>query len=389
MNEQKSWKDHLAKIASNVDDTFDKLRYRLSDRLNSGRPVMILPYRGFGTREQIWLKGRVLEDNGLRGSTDNDSVWDNMLAAYRRVESDEIPNVRVTMRYDAHEMTVESDHEGYFEFLMEVPEGLPEGNLHHEVRLSLPDEVRGESGIEATGQVVVPPVASDFGIISDIDDTILQTNATNLLTAARLTFMENARTRKPFEGVAAFYRALQVGPEGRSANPIFFVSSGPWNLYDLLVEFMEQNDIPSGPIFLQDYGLEPDKLIHGEHLDHKITAIERVLQTYPELPFVLIGDSGQHDPEVYRAAVDRFPGRIRAIYIRDVTVDARDEEIAKIADELKSLDVPMVLVSDSRAAAEHAEEIGLIRKSEQKEIVEETEEELAMPEQPLTPEEEK
>src|SRR5690606_26265238 len=131
-------------------------------------------------------------------------------------------------------------------------------------------------------------------------------------------------------------------------------SSGPWNLYDLLVEFMEYNEIPSGPIFLQDYGLEPDRLLYADHLEHKIGAIERILSTYPDLPFVLIGDSGQHDPEVYAAAVEKFPGRIKAIYIRDVTVDARDEEIRGLADTLKSGNVPMVLVSDSRAAADHA-----------------------------------
>lgn len=371
-----SWKDAIARIGSDVEGTFDRLRYRFYDRMNAGGPVMILPYRGLGTRTHIYLKGRVLEDNGLRGTTDNDSLWDNLLAAYRRLESDEIPGVRVGLRYGPHEKIVAANHEGFFEFSLDVPEGLPAEHLHHEVELWLPDEVRGQTGVTATGQVVVPPIDSTYGIISDIDDTILQTDATNLMTAARLTFMENARTRKPFEGVGALYRALQVGPEGTNTNPIFFVSSGPWNLYDLLVEFMEHNEIPSGPIFLQDYGIERKKLIHGDHLEHKLSAIERIMATYPDLPFVLIGDSGQKDPEIYSRAVDDFPGRIKAIYIRDVTVDARDEEIIGLADRLKVGNVPLVLVSDSRAAAQHAAEHGLIQWEEKPAVEKETEEEM-------------
>lgn len=374
------WKDGVARVASDLEGKFDELKYRFYEKMNIGRPVMILPYRGYGTRTHLYLKGRVLQDNGLRGSTDNDAVWENLLAAWRRLESNEIPGVRVGIRYGEVEKIITSNHEGFFDFSLAVPEGLPDEDLHHDVELWLPDEVRGETGVTATGQVVVPPADSTFGIISDIDDTILETDATNLLTAARLTFLENARTRKPFEGVAALYRALQVGPDGTKSNPIFFVSSGPWNLYDLLVEFMEHNQIPSGPIFLQDYGLEPGRLIHADHLDHKLAAIERVLATYPELPFILIGDSGQKDPEVYAAAVEHFPGRIRAIYIRDVTVEARAEEIHGLADRVKAGDVPMVLVSDSRAAAEHAAGQGFIRWEEKPAIEEETTEELRMEE---------
>lgn len=375
------WKTILTRLASNADEKFDELKYRLADRLESGDPVMILPYRGYGTRRTIHMFGRVLEDSGIRGSTDNDTVWQNLLTTYRRINSDEVPNVRIGIRYGATEEIGTTDGEGYFRFELTLPEDLPADTLHHEVELWLPDEVRGRSDITATGQLVVPPAEADFGVISDIDDTIIQTSATNLLTAARLTFLENARTRQPFEGVAAFYRALLAGPAGTATNPLFFVSSGPWNLYDLLVEFMEHNDIPSGPIFLQDYGVEPDMLIHREHLAHKTTAIARLMETYPNLPFVLIGDSGQHDPEVYRAIVEKYPGRVKAIYIRDVSVDERDAEVSKIADELKPGGVTMILTPDSRAAAEHAAGIGLI-KPEAKPVIETaTEIDKAQPEE--------
>ena len=212
-----------------------------------------------------------------------------------------------------------------------------------------------------------------------MDDTILQTDATNLLTAARLTFLENARTRQPFEGVSAFYRALQSGPDGKKMNPIFYVSSSPWNLYDLLTEFMAHNDIPVGPLMLQDFGLEPDVIIHADHLEHKMAKIKRTLEFYDDLPFVLIGDSGQHDPEIYQEVVRTFPGRIKAIYIRDVSLDERDAQVKSIADQLKG-DVEMLLVPDSNAAAEHAASIGLIARETKPEVEEAVEEDKREPE---------
>ena len=94
-------------------------------------------------------------------------------------------------------------------------------------------------------EVLIPDASAAVGIISDIDDTVLQSSITDWKTAAQLTFLGNARTRKPLLGVAKLYAALQAG-----VNPLFYVSSSPWNLYDLLEDFMRLNEIPPGPIFL-------------------------------------------------------------------------------------------------------------------------------------------
>ena len=119
--------------------------------------------------------------------------------------------------------------------------------------------------------------------------------------------LSNARTRKPFKGVAAFYRALHAG-----VNPVFYVSKSPWNLYAPLVEYLEVQGLPLGPLMLRDFGLASSR-------HHKREAIEAILTTYPKLRFVLIGDSGEQDPEIYSAAsCGAFPQRIRAIYIRSV-----------------------------------------------------------------------
>jgi phosphatidate phosphatase APP1 len=114
--------------------------------------------------------------------------------------------------------------------------------------------------------------------------------------------------------------------------------------------------VPSGPLFLKDWSLT----VLGKHRGYKTRVIRRLLNTYEDLPFVLIGDSGEEDPEIYLQAVREHPGRIKAIYIRDVTSVERDVEVRAIAEEARKLGTEMVAVPDTTAAAEHAASIGLI-----------------------------
>ena len=160
--------------------------------------------------------------------------------------------------------------------------------------------------------------------------------------------------------MAAFYRALEAGFAGGEGNPVFYVSSSPWNLYDLLIEFVDLQDLPAGPFFLQDMGLDANPMGVGSHRVHKLARIEEILALHPHLPFVLSGDSGQHDPEIYREVVKRHPGRVLAVYIRDVAVAPRDRVVVEMGDRMRADGVDMVLVADSLQAAAHAADRGLI-----------------------------
>jgi phosphatidate phosphatase APP1 len=166
--------------------------------------------------------------------------------------------------------------------------------------------------------------------------------------------------RLPFAGVPAFYRALQK----QQQNPIFYVSSSPWNLYDLLTDFLQINDIPAGPLFLRDYGFDEHIFATSDHHAHKLTQIRHLLDFYPDLSFILIGDSGQQDPEIYQTVVQEYPGRILGIYIRDVSQDERDAEVDLIVRAMSELGVPMVYVPDTVVAAEHAVQMGWIAAEE-------------------------
>jgi phosphatidate phosphatase APP1 len=213
----------------------------------------------------------------------------------------------------------------------------------------------------AVAKVLVPLPEAQFGIISDIDDTITFSSATNYLRMAKIVFLGTAYSRLPFKGVASFYRGLEKGTVGRPVNPFFYVSSSPWNLYDVLRDLFEYRSIPAGPLLLQDYGIDLTKLIHDSHHDHKLRSIKDVFDKYPHLRFLLIGDSGQADPEIYREIVRLYPDRVLAVYIRDVThPPERDEAVRKLAAEIEPARCHLILAEETDAVAEDALKHGWI-----------------------------
>jgi phosphatidate phosphatase APP1 len=176
----------------------------------------------------------------------------------------------------------------------------------------------------------------------------------------RTVLLSNAKTRLPFAGVSEFYKALQLGRNGKRNNPFFYVSSSPWNTYDLLTDFLDFNQIPAGPLLLRDIGFGGETKLRGGHMGHKFKEIQQILEAYPNLQFVLIGDSGQEDPKIYREVVKQFPGRILAIYIRDVQLPEREQVAVDVSKSLAEDKVEMVIVDNTVEAAEHAAKIGLI-----------------------------
>ncbi len=328
--------------------------------------LQIAAYRGFGTAARVFVLGRVLEDESVTTASADDPHWKNLLNTFRRIESDEVPGARVRVRFAGTEQEVMTDSEGFFELWVTPSQELPPSSIWHDVELELlePPGARAVP-VRATARVLVPPSSATFGVVSDIDDTVLQSSVTDVIQMARLVLLGNARTRLPFKGVAAFYRALHRGATAPANNPIFYVSSSPWNLFDLLNEFLELQGIPAGPLALRDWSVAPGRSGVSRHGDHKHTAITRILDCYPTLPFILIGDSTQEDPEIYAEVVRRYPTRILAIYIRSVT--PRPERVAAIralATQVTESGSTLVLCDDTAVAARHAAERGWIAANE-------------------------
>ena len=302
-------------------------------------PVIILPYLGYGTARKLTVCGRVLEDEGFRPADTADGRWRNLIQFWKRLESDEVPGARVR----AGKVEAVTDREGYFR--LELHGSFRAGWNEVELELVHPTEAK------AIARALVPDKKAKFGLISDIDDTVVYSNVTRKLRMVFTAALSNARTRKPFKGVAAFYRALHAG-----VNPVFYVSKSPWNLFAPIVEYLEVQGLPQGPVLLRDFGLRREK-------EHKRKTIEHILGTYPALKFVLSGDSGEQDPEIYADIVRRFPDRIRAIYIRSVD-PKKIATVGKLAAEVAKTGCQLILAPEAEAAAMHAAAEGLIQTSE-------------------------
>lgn len=364
-----SLKKHFAKLAVGIEENFDGLALALRKRLDANDPLQIVIYRSYGTTKRLYVKGRVLKEKTILKSTGKDSVWSNIVGMYKRFQSDEVHGARLKIQFQGKDLFTMTDNEGYFTIDLFTEEPLPWQDMWHELEVELVEApVSFSPGLKNTAHILVPPADAEYGIISDIDDTIVKTGATSLITMARNTFLRNAHTRLPFAGVSEFYKSLQLGRNGKRNNPFFYVSSSPWNLYDLLIDFLDINEIPEGPLLLRDFGLDKDKEISG-HMGHKFKEIKNILLAYPSLNFVLIGDSGQEDPKIYREVVSKFPGRILAIYIRDVQLTKREKIAVDISQDLVSDKVEMVIVDNTVEAAEHATKTGLIFKESIPQIV--------------------
>lgn len=354
------WKKIFNKTSNHIEEQFDTLFFNLRKRLKLNDPLQIVTYRSYGTINRLYIKGRVLEDKGIASATDKDTIFHNLVNMYNRFQSDEIPGACLKVNFQDQEHTVITDEEGYFMLNLAPETPIEWTDMWHEIEVELMEApVPFQAGLKSISEVLVPPLDSEYGIISDIDDTIVHTSATDILAMSRKVFLHNARTRLPFAGVSEFYKALQLGRNGKRNNPFFYVSSSPWNMYDLLKDFLDLNQIPHGPLLLRDFGLQDNKFISTGHMGHKFKEIENILLTYPLLNFVLIGDSGQEDPKIYREVVKKYPGRVLAIYIRDVQLAEREKIAVDISVELKD-HVELVIVDNTVEAAEHAAKIGLI-----------------------------
>ncbi|HYC47789.1 MAG TPA: phosphatase domain-containing protein [Burkholderiales bacterium] len=323
---------------------------------------LIEPYLGYGTPSRILISGRVLEDRGLIESSRLDSKWRNLRNTFRRFSTREIPDACVRAFFSGTEAAGVTDAEGYFWLTLDMPTPAP-GRSWQQIELELHDR---DGGVvcRASAEALIPPQTARFGVISDIDDTVVTTNVTSTPRMLATVLFSNAYVRTPFHGIAALYRALHAGASGGEGNPIFYVSNGPWNFFGLLTEFFKVHGIPVGPLFLRDFSprilFESDEM----HARQKRLHIDQILETYPALPFVLIGDSGERDPEIYADVVKRHPGRIRAIYIR--CVDRRRERLAglaALAEAVSRTSTQFVLAPDSAYAAAHAAGEGLIARS--------------------------
>lgn len=315
-------------VAWRVDHAINGLSRRLRAKDPASR-VRVLAYAGYRNAQEIRLAGRIVRyAEPLAPGTGFLSRVRAMLAIYN---SHEVPGVTVRCTLAGRTVYVVSDGEGYFHFAIPVRDALPLTTRWESATLSTPG--RAAQAESFTVPILAPGTDDHWAVISDIDDTVIETGATNFLKNWRRVLVDRPQDRLAVPGAASLY-GLIAGDHAAPTRPFFYVSSSPWNLYGFLTEFMERNRIPHGPMFLRDIGIDRKTFIHAGHASHKLAAIETILAFYPGHRFVLVGDNGQEDVAIYAQAVADFPGRVSAVLIRDVsgacTTGANADRLAAI-----------------------------------------------------------
>lgn len=322
----------MHKVADELDDQFDARRVHIPGH-DPDSPAELVCYRSFGTPHALSVRGRLITRKLIGPGNEAGSLWRNVLSMVRRLDTDELPYAPVQATFQTNVAAAKTDDEGYFD--LSIALSTPAAPGWHEVTVTHLIS-RGEGiparSIKSIAPVLVPPEDGEFGVISDLDDTVVKTNVHDLSEMVRTVVLQNAAQRLPFDGVGQFYQALHNGSDGTKTNPLFYLSGGPWNLYDLYADFLDLQNIPRGPILLGDFGLDDRKLLRLHHNDHKLVHIRTLLTTYPAKRFVLIGDSGEQDPEIYAEAAREFPGRILVIYIRRSVALFSDQRRQQIVD---------------------------------------------------------
>lgn len=161
--------------------------------------------------------------------------------------------------------------------------------------------------------------------------------------------------RAPFAGVAHHYQFLEKLQNNVSTNPFFYVSSSEWNLYDYLVSFCKNQEMPKGIFLLRGIRTSIFSLLAfwKESHAHKGVKIRRLLKNYPDQQFILLGDNGQKDPDIYLAIAQEYPDRIACIYLRKVR-KTKVKKMKSMADTLHALDIDFLLFNNSDDALQHS-----------------------------------
>jgi phosphatidate phosphatase APP1 len=195
-----------------------------------------------------------------------------------------------------------ADRGGYVDCV--VPANLASGWTT--VRLS----AEGAEPVEAPVRVVDPAVR--FGIVSDVDDTVMVTALPRPLLAAWNTFVLDEHARMAVPGMAVLYERLATAYPGA---PVLYLSTGAWNVAPTLTRFLSRHLYPAGPLLLTDWAPTHDRWFRNGR-EHKRVTLARLADEFPDIRWLLIGDDGQHDEEIYAEFAAAHPDNVAAVAIR-------------------------------------------------------------------------
>lgn len=314
-------------------------------------------YRGYANGQKIIIFGHLFKKYAPDRFSLDGKRLSHAYSVIRMFTIRTLGNIPLRLRFRGVDMSTTTLQDGYFRFVMPYTMDLECG--WHEVTVSTESDGRE---VSEKGEFL-KPCPGQFGVVSDIDDTFLISHSNNFLKKIYILLTRNIKKRKIFEGVVQHYRLLSNAgrTKGSGLNAFFYVSSSEWNLYNFIIKFTFLHDLPKAVLELRKIksGIADFLFTGGGSHDHKFYNVKRLIEFYPELKFILLGDDSQKDPEIYFRIQKIFPSHVTAIYIR-CTKEKLRPEVVQIMSDIGKNGVKTCYFHNSSTAINHSRDIGLI-----------------------------
>lgn len=320
------------------------------------KPILKL-YRGYANEQELIVMGHVFKPTNRKDYDFLSKKFKNARATINMFRIKTQANADVYLLHDNVKIHTKTLDDGYFKFCIPLTEKT-HGWIEYEVSI----EYKNKTIVSK--EYYNRPKDGDLGIISDIDDTFLVSYTENPLKKIYHLLFKNVTKRKIFEDVVHHYQALSLAGRNNPSerNTFFYVSSSEWNLYLFIVKFTEIHQLPKAVLLLKDIKTSITSFFwsgRGKKHNHKFEKIKHILEFYPNLKYVLLGDDTQEDVQLYEAICKIFPLNIKAVYIRQ-TGSTQKKHVAMTINNISTLDVAVCYFKDSAEAIEHSKQIGLI-----------------------------
>ncbi|WP_153797879.1 App1 family protein [Foetidibacter luteolus] len=313
-------------------------------------------YHGFGHAHNMQAFGHVFKQKIHYSTNAGDGFLQSVSQLMRLFFVQPLAGVRVRLTWENQQFESVTESDGFFRFEWQSENSVPAG--WHRVTISSLDE-EGKPVASGEGMVFIPHI-TQYGIISDIDDTVMVSHSATVFKRLRELLTRNAFSRKVFADSARLYNLLGLAQTtADTPNPFFYVSSSEWNLYDYLLQVFRHNKLPEGALLLNQVKrwFELWKTGKTKH-EGKLLRIVRILEAFPNQQFILLGDNSQSDPAIYQSITEKYQGRIFAVYIRNVHPE-KITVTSQILNGIQQTGVHALLFNSSLEAIEHVDKIGL------------------------------
>jgi phosphatidate phosphatase APP1 len=295
----------------------------------------IIGYRGIANKNRIIISGHAFVKHKVKDTLPHHGRRRNLKQTIRRFRARPLKWTTIEVRVNGDIKKVRTNNRGYF--TCEVQHKIEQPGWY-------PYELYWKRNQKKFQNEYYLSDEHETGVISDIDDTLLVSHSTRLIRKLALLLFRNAHTRKTIPFLTNWHGHLRDLHETDGPTDFFYVSNSEWNLYDFLEDFFDINELPKGVFFLHNLkkGLRDLVSTGRVNNDHKRQSIEFLLRFYPHKKYILVGDNGQKDMEIYADISDKFQKRIKGVLIRKLPYIKNERRIERYRKRIETLGIPFI-----------------------------------------------